>query len=156
MRLTGMRFRGWCAAMCVAAVGLLAGCGDGTDSPTVDPGVQAQLRQDVRSLAEALAAAHLTRARSALIALNADTAAAYAAGKLDRAHLARIRAAAATLSQDLQRLSNTPAPTVTVAPKPAVTVTTTAAAPPVAGGDKGKAADGGKDKGGKAKGGKHG
>jgi hypothetical protein len=127
--------RRWCGAMCLAAVVSLAGCsngtsGDGSTTSTVDPSVQTQLRQDVRSLADALAADHLAQARTALAALNADTAAAYAAGKLDRDHLGRIRAATAVLSRDLEQRSSTPAATVTVTPTPTVTVTADPPPPP--------------------------
>jgi hypothetical protein len=129
------QLRRWCGAMCLAAVASLAGCsngtsGDGTTGPTIETSVQTQLRQDVRSLADALAADHLPQARTALAALDADAAAAYAAGKLDRDHLGRIRAAAAVLSRDLDHRTSTPAATVPVTPTSAVTVTAEPPRPP--------------------------
>jgi acetylglutamate kinase len=54
--------------------------------------VQAQLRNDLRILATAAAAHNVPAAQAALAALNADTAAAHAAGKLSASKLAQIRA----------------------------------------------------------------
>lgn len=167
------RRRGCRAAVALAALSVLAGCSDGTSTPTgsIDPSVQDQLRQDVRSVAAALATHHLREASAALNALTADTAAASTAGKLSSTQLIRIRGAAATLAGDLERATSAPATTRTVSPTPAVTVTTTAPPPPPSqpqpgsnggagpGKDKGKDTrkDTGKDNGpGKGKGADHG
>jgi hypothetical protein len=106
-------------ALAVAA-GLLAGCSDSAigSRSSVDPAVPTQLRQDVRAVADDLAAHRFAQARDALTALDADTAAAHTAGKLSDADLVRIRAAAATLAGDLDHRLQAPAPTVTVT-KPA-------------------------------------
>lgn len=163
--------RGCRAAVALAALSLLAGCSDGTSTPTgsIDPSVQDQLRQDVRSVAAALATHHLRQASAALNALTADTAAAHTAGKLSSTQLTRIRGATATLEDDLARATSAPATTRPVSPTPAVTVTTTAPLPAPShpqpgsddgagpGKDKGKDQDTGEDNGhGKGKGADHG
>lgn len=169
------RRRGCRAAVALAALSVLADCSVGTPTHagSIDPSVQDQLRQDVRSVAAALATHHLREASAALNALTADTAAASTAGKLSSTQLTRIRGAAATLAGDLERATSAPATTRTVSPTPAVTVTTTAPPPPPSqpqpgsnggagpGKDKGKDQDTRKDTGkdngpGKGKGADHG
>jgi hypothetical protein len=105
---------------------VLSACGQNhpAASTSIDASTQARLRNDVRVVATALAGHNLNRARAALTALTADTAAAHAAGKLSNERLARIRDAVAALSADLDRLTHTPTPTVTV--------TTTSTPPPPA------------------------
>jgi hypothetical protein len=100
---------------------VLAGCGHGvpTVSNAVDPAVQLQLRNDVRALTAAFADHRHAQARAALADLDADVAAAYTAGKITDAKVAAIRAAAAKLAADLDRLRQRLSPTVTVTRTPA-------------------------------------
>jgi hypothetical protein len=107
-------------ALVLIVIGPLAACSARTAAatPTTDPTVQVQLRADVRAVAAALAVDDLDRADAALQTLDADTAAARAAGRLDAAKLARIRAAAAILSADLDAMTDAPVSTVTVDPSP--------------------------------------
>lgn len=107
--MTGRRLGRTYASAAVAVAVALAGCGTGSaggDSP--DVAVQQQLRQDMAALASAAAARHIRAAEQALANLDTDAAAAHAAGKLDAAHLGRIRAAAARVQIDLAGLAGTP------------------------------------------------
>jgi cell division septation protein DedD len=103
----------------------LTGCGSGAPpSPAgMSADVQAQLRNDLRILATAAAAHNVPAAQAALAAMNADTAAAHAAGKLSASKLAQIRAAAAAVAVDLT--SATPSPTRTTPATPTPTPTRT-------------------------------
>lgn len=105
---------------------VLAGCGSsGPPATSIDAAAQTHLRQDLHTVAKAIAGHHRARARAALAKLNADTAAAHAAGRVSDAKFADIQAAATSLATDLERRPHTPAPTVTV--------TTSAPAPPPGG-----------------------
>lgn len=107
--MTGRRLGRTYASAAVAVAVALAGCGTGSaggDSP--DVAVQQQLRQDMAALASAAAARHIRAAEQALANLDTDAAAAHAAGKLDAAHLGRIRAATARVQIDLAGLAGTP------------------------------------------------
>lgn len=60
-----------------------------------------RLRNDIRTLAQAVAGKNYAAAGAALTTLNTDIAAAHAAGTLGEAKLARIRAAVITVQADL-------------------------------------------------------
>lgn len=116
-RLAGMSVAVGCVLLA------LTGCGGGPPpSPAgMNADVQAQLRNDLRILATAAAAHNVPAAQAALAALNADTAAAHAAGKLSASKLAQIRAPAAAVAVDLT--TATPSPTRTTTPTPTPTRT---------------------------------
>jgi len=120
-RPTGTRSIAAAAVIC-----FLAGCGSSAPPATsIDAAAQTQLRQDLHAVAKAIAGHHRARARAALAKLNADTAAAHAAGRVSDTRFADIQAAATSLATDLERHAHTPAPTVTV--------TTSAPVPPPGG-----------------------
>jgi hypothetical protein len=109
-----------CALVVVGATSALAACGNRAPNttPALDAAVQVELRQDLQSVAAALAAKQPARAQTALQVMDADVAAAYTAGKISNAKLAQIRTAATELALDVQRLANPPAPTITMTTHP--------------------------------------
>jgi hypothetical protein len=90
---------------------LLAGCADGNapSGPASD-----QLHRDMQVLASAAAGHRYGAAADALAALEADAAAARAAGTLTSVQIQQIRAAVDRVQADLAAATSRPAPTVTV------------------------------------------
>ena len=102
---------------CAAAAVALSACSSAAPSAGgIDLAVREQLRQDLSTLATAVAGHHQQAARSALGGLDADANAAHAAGRLSDGRYAAIRTAARQLAADL-----VPAPTSSVTATTAVT-----------------------------------
>ena len=105
------------AAAC--AVLLLSACGNtGNDTTGIDRATNTQLQQDVLALSQAVAAHDHSAEQAALAALNADLAAARAAGKVTDGKLGQIRAAMARVQADLAEAAAVPQATVTLTPSP--------------------------------------
>lgn len=105
---------------CASGSGSPAPSGTSASSPAIRAATQQQLRADLRIVTSAAARGRLADARAALTTLNADLAAAGAAGSITSARLAQIRAAANSVDAELVRLTTPTTPpttkTVTVAP----------------------------------------
>lgn len=106
------------AALAVGGAALLlSACGTtGNGSGGIDRATNTQLQQDVLALSQAVAAHDHPAEQAALAALNADLAAARAAGKLTDGKLGQIRAATARVQADLSATAAVPRATVTLTP----------------------------------------
>jgi hypothetical protein len=112
-----MRCRFSTAAATGAALMLSACASNSIGVGGIDAATKAQLQQDVQTLTQAAQHRQYSGAQTALSTLNADLAAAYAAGKVTDAKLNQIRASAVKVFADLAAVPTT-TPTVTVPASP--------------------------------------